>query len=600
MVAYQEKIIENTERIAALIAETDAEHSSFDDWYLRRMEAEEEIVRRKAENTRLLSEKLFPVLDRLYEADQDTIDGLLAFADRLMDWNTNLDNGIYVVIHDALLSLARHDRDRDRIIMELYKLGMGHYYLNRALQGMDKRVAARFFFRNEMLFTEAGSYLKFFAEIESEETKGYIIRSLANIAICAVDRKKRVAVTSRILKIIRDPYYRELAPGLPWDRFLRASNQQMSANRSMLSKGGLSPSELSEILEACLAVFEPEKDQENPNIRWLWPYYEMEYSCGFADLATTCSRLEKLIRLQPYDRYDMSGLYGNVQLPVYYGELLRTNPSLLEDPEKRQFLSEAYEKMLKTILSCPTENQDVFFRYEITLVISGYHETAGTRSFREVSGILMKRMFPREYVEWRITGELMRSIAARILASEPDFFDDIPFVKAIQNPDAKEERILQYAADCGLYHDFGLLKMNLARTMSTRNLFDEEDQIMRVHTRSGQEDLLKNPSTEKFADIAFGHHAWYNGQGGYPEDYIRTRSPYRMMTDIAAVAVFLQEGGFTDLEEALAEIYAEEGRRFSPMVTRYLGDEKLKKELSEILFGSREAFFREVYDSYTL
>ena len=35
-----------------------------------------------------------------------------------------------------------------------------------------------FRFRNEMVFTEGGSYLKLFSEIQDEATKGYIIRCL--------------------------------------------------------------------------------------------------------------------------------------------------------------------------------------------------------------------------------------------------------------------------------------------------------------------------------------------------------------------------------------------------------------------------------------
>ena len=597
MLEYQSRYVENTKQIMRLLSEPDKDLSDFSGWSKRLREREAEMEALRKENTDILSRELFPTLDRLYEADEEEISGMTEFADKLMDWSVNLDIGVYVLIHDALLSLARQKNDRDRMIMELYRLGMGYYYLNRALQGIDKKETARFYFRNEMLFTEAGSYLKFFPEIDNEETKGYIIRSLANIAITASDRRKRVAVTSRILKIIRDPYYRELAPGLPWDRFLRASNQQMSANRIMLSRGELSPSELSEILEACVSVFEPEKNQENPNIRWLWPYYEMQYSCGFASLQTTVGRLEELIDSQPYDQYDMSGLYGNIQLPVYYGALIEKNPALLEDAHVLSFLIRAYDKMLKTVTGFPPEKYDEYFRYQISLIFSNYYETKGVQSYREVTEELMKRLFPREYIEGRRVGELMQTISSAIMRLEPDFFDDIPFIHEIRDPEEKEKEVLRFAGDCGLYHDFGLLKMNFSRTMATRNLFENEYQLFTLHTIAGKEDLKRRASTSSLADIAWGHHADYNGAGGYPSEYVRNQSPYRMMTDVASVAVFLAEKGEESFGERIEKLFREEGRRFSPMVTKYLSDRKLQEKVKEILCSPPLSYEREIFES---
>ena len=595
---YQQKYIENTEKTAAILSKDNPEAPDFEAFFCERMQKEQELLMLKKENTALLSEHLFPMLDSLYQADESDIRDLEEFADRLMDWRVNLDIGIYVVIHDALLSLARFKKDRDRIIMELYKLGMVNYYLNRTMQGIDRKLTRSFHFNNEMLFTEAGSYLKFFADIEKEETKGYIIRSLANISIATPDRKRRVEVTSRILRLLQDPWYRELAPGLPWERFLRASYQQMSANRSMMSRGELSAAELSEILDACAVVFEPEKDRENPNIRWLWPYYEMEYTCGFANLSVTRERLERLIMSQPYDQADVSGLYGNVQLPIYYGNLIEKNPVLLDDPKNRHFLARAYQKMMKTVLSFPPELYDDYFRYEICLILSTYYETDGVPSFRSISEELMKRLFTREYLEGRKCGELMAAISETILEQDPGFFDDILFIRDISDPERKKAAVLEFARDCGLYHDFGLLKMNLARTMASRNLFENEYQIMTLHTEAGREDLGRCRSTERLSDTAFGHHAFYNSAGGYPAEYRRNRSDYRMMTDVAAVTVFLIEGGFSDVSEGISELYRLEGTRFSPMVTRVFNTESLRERIREILFGDEKCYYREIYESF--
>ena len=251
MQAYQQRYIENTRELMRLGDFYSVPRTDFSSWYTAEKANRRRMAELKRENIDLLNRYLFPALDELYETDDDRIDELIAFADALMDWKTNLDCGVYVSIHEALLSLYRVKRDRARIIRQLYKLGMGLYYLDRSVEGVREKLAGPFRFRNEMIFTEAGSYMKFFEEIPDAETRGYIIRALANIAICSGDRKRRIAVTSRVLQIIKDDYYRELEPSLPWDTFLRRTTQQMSANRSTLSKGNLSKQELEAILEAC-------------------------------------------------------------------------------------------------------------------------------------------------------------------------------------------------------------------------------------------------------------------------------------------------------------------------------------------------------------
>ena len=133
MQKYQERYIENTKAIVVLRKPEPAGEASFSAWFAAQRKKQEEIERLKAENLSLLEHELFPVLDSLYGADDTLIRELEAFADELMDWRTNLDCGIYILIHDALLSLYRYRKDRDRIIRELYRLGMGLYYQNRSM-----------------------------------------------------------------------------------------------------------------------------------------------------------------------------------------------------------------------------------------------------------------------------------------------------------------------------------------------------------------------------------------------------------------------------------------------------------------------------------
>ena len=594
MLPYQEEYLQNVGRIAELYASAETEAAGPETWLMKRRQAEREMDSLRERNLRLLNDCLFPVLDELHSASGDVISGLTEFAASLMDWRTNLDCGVYVTIHDALLSYYRLRRDRNAVIRELYLLGMGLYYLRRMVSNAGG-YEAPFLFRNEMVFTEAGSYIRYYDEIDDQDTRGYIVRALANIALCTQDHHRRIAASARVLDIIRDEHFRALAPGLPWDAFLRGTHQQMSANRDELSRGSLTKDELALVLDSCYEVFKPEEGAEDPSVRWLWPYYEMEYSCGYADLRLTLDRMERLISGTEPDRYDMSGLYGNVQLAIYYGRLMRANPRLREDGKRVRFLDRACRKMIKCLLSCPREAYGDYLFFTLETVISGYFEMEGLPSYRSLTLALMRRYAPDLYLSGRQAGDMLRCLCAALLDRDPAFFDDIPFLAGTDDPAGKRAALLDYAGDCGLFFEFGMLKMNVGRIRRTRSLFDLEERMLRLHTVSGWNDLRERPSTARFADVALGHHSWYDGTGGYPESYRRTDSPFRQMTDAAAVVSHMQRHYDGDLPALLDSIFRQEQRAFSPLITACLGSEDTAGHLGRILAGGTDAYLPELF-----
>ena len=598
MQPYQQQYIDNTTEISALSDFYAVPTDGFETWYAEQKRRSARIKALRQQNMELLGEHLFPALDALHAASEETIDELIAFADKLMDWKTNLDCGVYVQIHDALLRMYRVRRDRNRIIRELYKLGMGLYYQNRIIEGVGSKYIASYRFRNEMIFTEAGSYLKYFAEIEDSETRGYIIRALANIAICSNDRKRRIAVTKRVLQICRDDYYRNLEPLLPWDVFVRRSNQQMSANRTTLSRGDLTTQELEAVFESCYEVFKPEDGVQNPDVRWLWPYYEMEFSCGFVDLETTLERLEHIVEGMDASDYSVSGLYGNVQLPIYYGRLLRSNPGAKNRAKHEQVLARIYRRMMHTPMHCPLDRDSDYLTYILRLVMSGYYEIKDVPPLKDVALQMMQRFAGALMIRSEQIAAVMRLYAGTLFDSDPTFYDDVDWIASIADPVEKRETVVRFAGECGLYHDLGRIEMNVTRMTSVRSLFEVEDSMIRLHTIAGHTELMERPSTAIYADAAFGHHSWYNGAGGYPEQYVRNVSPYRQMTDTLAVVSYLCDQYDGDLDAVIRDIAAQEHKRFSPLVTVHLGDPALHAQLERIL-SDDAPFYRAFYDRMT-
>ena len=251
MTGWQEAYLRNVREVDQLRALFSAEREDFDTWYQRHLEHEARLRTLKNENTALLSGELFPLLDRLHEASPEEIAQLTDFSGQLVDWKTNLDCGVFIAVHEALLKLYRHRRDRSGVIRELYQVGMGLFYLQRSLVSVDCKAAASLRFRNEMVFTEAASFFRYFETLDSDETRGYVIRSMANISISAVNYKRRIEASMRTIRTARDPAYRALAPDLPWDTYLRRGYQQLSTLRTQLSDPAITRTEVAAVMDAC-------------------------------------------------------------------------------------------------------------------------------------------------------------------------------------------------------------------------------------------------------------------------------------------------------------------------------------------------------------
>lgn len=113
------------------------------------------------------------------------------------------------------------------------------------------------------------------------------------------------------------------------------------------------------------------------------------------------------------------------------------------------------------------------------------------------------------------------------------------------------------------------------------------------------------PSTCRFAEIAHGHHSWYDGSRGYPASYHRLECAERQMVDVIGLMDWFDNVMYTNrlftgvemtFEEAVATAVSLEGRRFSPLLTPRLLDPKVTKRLSLIFSSARQEAYRKIYE----
>jgi HD-GYP domain-containing protein (c-di-GMP phosphodiesterase class II) len=201
------------------------------------------------------------------------------------------------------------------------------------------------------------------------------------------------------------------------------------------------------------------------------------------------------------------------------------------------------------------------------------------------------------------------SIAKSALKSNPDFFKDTPIYSKDASQKDNFKAAIDYIGDAAFLHDIGKAPFWDLINLQRRKLTDAEFATIKLHSRVGYELLRNNKDLEKYADVAFFHHKFYDGSKGYPENQDNTKSPYRLFTDIVTIADSLDAGtdklgrnysvgkSFGDL---LKELDNQKGTRYNPLIVNLIKeDASLQKRLSYIVSNGREKEYHEIYTDLT-
>ena len=311
MQPYQEEYLANLREVTALSAWRGREGLSFDAYAARLRENEARVEQLARRDMELLRGQFFPLLDNLFAADGAALEDLEEFAARLLGRPEELDAGLFCQIRQALLSMARQNRDRAGAIRELYWLGMGRHSRVSKLVGLELPLVEKFVVQMRLCFTEAAAYLKYYDELEDAETRGYILRSRANIALGPFKSPgEKIRLVKQTLQILQDKGYQEKAPELPWDRYIYMTHQHMASSISYHKDTAMSAEDMANIMESVYIVYqdrmeEARRNHVQPPAQAAFRVYAVEYYCGLDTLDGLLTKLEEL--MDGADLTDFSG-----------------------------------------------------------------------------------------------------------------------------------------------------------------------------------------------------------------------------------------------------------------------------------------------------
>lgn len=611
MQPYQEEYIANLKDIALLSARREHSACSFAEYQesLSRsgIQAEHKIDR----NIKLLREELFPLFDRLFAASPEELAELEEFAGMLLHGKDELDGGLFCQIYEALLNRARHDKNRNMIIRCLYWLGMGRHNMCTKMVGLDYADSESYMSRMRLCFGEAAAYLKYYDEIDDTDTRGYILRSRANISLGQYkSASAKIRVVRDTLQILQDSDYRSLAPELPWERYVHMTHQQMASCISYSRDNDMTPQDVAAIMESVHIVHQKRiedalEKNETPPLRSAFACRSIEYYCGLMNLKELLGRMEALMDFADNSDFSADGMYMAISLPAFYCNYLREYPEQL--PGREKYLENLYQKVVAYTEAFPMAEANEQIFYFLRQLSSTYIETPHSISYGEFQLLLLTHFAPDIYVHSKVTGKTAAALCEIIIDETPGFFDDIGYIQEIKEPAEKRQAVLELAENCGLFHDVGKINFISLFTRTSRQWFEEEYEITQLHTVVGNARLSANASTCRYAAAALGHHSWYDGSRGYPKSYKRLECPYRQMVDVIGLfdwidnsihQSFLYGQPKKDFDEAVSDAISLEGRRFSPLLTAMLRDTAVRETIRHTYETAREDANRQLYEEY--
>ena len=555
------------------------------------------------ENNALLNELVY-VLDPKTLTDEE-ITNLEAFAGRLFNFGNSEDCGVAYKIHSLLLEAARFREDDRMIVKELYYNGITLHYLNvrdddHGINLLESRIHAH--------FMEAASYISRYEEMDTE-TRQYIIRSLGNIRLTVsrqtkADCKRYLELFDLAMGIIESPYYQELDPDIPWQRFIYAMHMDQMTLMAYLRHHD-DPVIAERMLKSATYVYEHQKANKGDesrlqNWRANYFYHAARYHAGKGTARAVVEDLLDMIDQTGARDYSPDGINRNLTGAAYifYYETLMTEQESTELADRIAKEREAAHRYLDEM---PSNEYPRVASFAIRELIIAQSDAKQFDAHTVLGSILLGHK-PTE-VHSTMVAHLTKALIRRLIDTDPAAVVGLKGCKNVAEVAARKAELLDTAYECGLYHDVGKSAVILNIDNNGRRLI-EEFQGIQTPPAIGC-GLLQEAGCGKYmAPAALYHHRFYNGQGGYPKDVPPCPPEVKVIVDALSVADSLDAA--TDnigrcyqmakpFRTLVGELKAQSGTRYAPKVVALFDDKDFCAELAQRLDEKRKEVYLQAY-----
>lgn len=571
-----------------------------------------------SQNREFLESVLFPLLRAHRDLTPGEARELAALGDELISAADveNLDLPIVSLISDRLLEEAEDHDDATATIRHL-DMRMDTCYALMTMMGRVSaypEIADRFRQEGLSIGRRFLDYLDrdIFAVL-GEESRHTVLTDARYASVFYESARHDPDANARelrhldhMLALSEDPYYRELTPDYDWDYFRYRTLNYYAKITDLGNSRGIAPEALEVVCERTEAFSDLWHSDPGRFGQWddepqvMMLLHRNRFLAGRMSAGDYRAALVELYRGRDSSRYDMNGIYENLQMPAEI--LCVMDPGHIGAADAR-LLDGIYRDMIRYAFHMPNSGSLSSMLEYCVVLIDRFIEVPGGLRFDELALQCLAALHPPTYIHSVMVARIARCLCGHLVDTQPQWLVGAPGCASIDDVRRNRDALQALAYRAGMCHDFGKLSIIDTIFVYGRNLFDMEFELIRTHPRTGYDLLARYPSTRALADVALGHHRWWDNSRGYPESFDTAKSPMKSIIDLVLCADCLDaatdsvgrsyRSGKT-LDAFIEEIGPLCGTHYPPWLAGLLAGDAAD-EIHALLLEGRQATYRNTY-----
>ncbi|MDD5928937.1 MAG: HD domain-containing protein [Spirochaetales bacterium] len=618
------KYVERTSRIRSLSSPSIGDFDNADDYALKLHKNFETIGKLAKENREFLNNFFYPYLDKTSKLETSEINQLVSFSDSLINPEAGecLDLPIVSIITDKLASLASEEgniyqeiKEKDVQIGVIYDLMIitkrltSYPEISEHYRDLGFKISEFYF---DLLKKEK------FEKIEDEECREIIVTN-TRFSIAFYEgiknnpnkNKEQIEKLLHMLELADDPFYQKLIPNYEWRYHKYRALQYLSMSTDKQNAAGFSK-------EQILLIYK--KTQELSDLFISNKDYfaeilqggESEAFCEFflihnkffAGLIDKEAYEKALINI--YNKCDKKDYragagYLNLHIPLELFLLIDKKHYSMKD---QNLIQTIYKNLLSYAFHMPNgESISSMLEYYCDIIDEFIEDPSGY-TCEQMMLQYLAAFHPPTYVHSIMVGLITECLCRHLLNQMPEKLIGVLDCKSVDNIKEKYDEILNLAYHSACCHDFGKTTIIDTIFVYGRRLLDMEFDLIKTHPKTGYNLLKKYASTRQYAEVALGHHKWYDNSRGYPEDFDTSKSSLKPIIDLVLCADCLDAATDTvgrsynsgkKLDDFIKELKEGSGTRYAPWLSELIKIPEVYSDIQYILTSRRKQTYRETF-----
>ena len=623
MKPYQE-YVERTEEIRTLSTPSLKDIENADDYAKKLNENFRRIGELAAANREFLDNVFYPLMRSEDPLEEEDISEIVSFGDSLIDARSSesLDLPIMSVLSERLFEDAKKSGDVLNVIHQM-DARIGTLY---ELMNMTKRLKAypEISEHYRALGFSAGEYFldllkkDRFTEIEDMECREIILTN-ARYSIVFFEgisgdpdmRKRELDLLAFMLEIADDPFYQEALPEYDWLYHRFRVLQYYSLAPEHNNAAGFTKDELSLIYQKTKelsAFYKENEDYFREILEGLEDKKALDfglsrsgYLAGEYSEVTYRNMLEHIYSDREPEDYSTGGGYLNLFVPLEAFLLIdRSRCSALEKYQ----LNAVYQHLLSYAFHMPNGTSVSVLLETYADFLDGFIEYPSGITFENMVLHCLAAFHPPTYVHSLMVAQMTECLCDHVIRVNPALLTGVLGCRDAEEVREKADEIIRFAYHAALCHDFGKIMIIDTIFVYGRKLLDMEFDLIKTHPKTGYEMMIHHASTRAYADVALGHHKWYDNSRGYPQDFDTSKSPLKPIIDIVLASDCLDAATDTVgrsynkgkvLDDYLEELKEGSGTHYAPFLYDLMTRPEVHRDLEYLLTKGRKQNYRNTY-----